>query len=441
MRFFIISTIFILALITSVILSKPISMALFLGLILFTYDAIKKGYKIKDLGQMYKKGFKLVENLVIIFSLIGIITAAWRLSGTIPYLVYYGAKFINKNIFYLSCFLLNIVMSLLLGSVNGTITTMGVVLISLARANGASLLISTGAILSGSIFGDRISPVSSSAVLVGSLTETDLVENRKAMARTVVVPTIISALIFLLLSLFGSKKDVDINLLRDLKNQLNFSLVCILPAVIIFILAAFKLSTRKLLLASCAISIIVAIGYQDFSLGQVVKALIKGVQIPANTEAVARVLNGGGLISMLSTMVNVTISAIYYGIFEKTEFLKPLENIAKKLEKKLDYYKVFVLMAFVFSIIFCTQSIVVILLAQMYGEKIQADRKKFMLDLENVPILVPSLVPWNMAANIAFTIFEVPYKAIVYNIFPMAMIIYYGYYKKLKNTKTKTSII
>ena len=125
MRFFIISTIFILALTTSVILSNPISMALFLGLILFTYDAIKKGYKIKDLGQMYKKGFKLVENLVIIFALIGIITAAWRLSGTIPYLVYYGAKFINKNIFYLSCFLLNIAMSLLLGSVNGTITTMG----------------------------------------------------------------------------------------------------------------------------------------------------------------------------------------------------------------------------------------------------------------------------------------------------------------------------
>lgn len=441
MRFFIIGAIFIGSLITSVLFSLPISMALLLGLILFTYDAIKKGFKIKDLTIMYKNGFKLVANLVLIFSLIGFITAAWRLSGTIPYLVYYGAKFINKNLFYLFCFLLTIGMSLLLGSVNGTITTMGVVLISLARANGADLLISTGAILSGSIFGDRISPVSSSAVLVGNLTQTKLIENRKAMARTTIVPTLVSAIIFLLLSLFGSKNEVDINLLRDLKSQLNFSLICILPALIIFILAAFKLSTRKLLLASCAVSLIIAIAYQGFSAKDFVVSLIKGVQVPAKTEAVARVVNGGGLFSMLSTIVNVIISAIYFGIFEQTEFLKPLEKIAKNLEENFGYYPVFVLMAFIFSIIFCTQSIVVILLAQMYGQKLTADRQSFMLDLENVPILIPSLIPWNMAANVAFTVFEVSYKAIIYNIFPLTMVIYYGIYRKNKNLKKKASII
>lgn len=435
MRFFIISTLFILALITSVLSGLPISFALFLGLTLFTYDAIKKGFKIKDLTIMYKNGFKLVANLVLIFSLIGFITAAWRLSGTIPYLVYYGAKFINKNLFYLFCLLLTIGMSLLLGSVNGTITTMGVVLISLARANGADLLISTGAILSGSIFGDRISPVSSSAVLVGNLTQTKLIENRKAMARTTLVPTFISAIIFLFLSLFGSKNEVDINLLRDLKSQLNFSLICILPALIIFILAAFKLSTRKLLLASCAISIIIAIAYQGFSIKEVVVGLINGIEMPAKTQAVARVVNGGGLASMLSTIVNVIISAIYFGIFEQTEFLKPLEKIAKTLEEHFGYYPVFVLMALIFSIIFCTQSIVVILLAQMYGEKLTADRKNFMLDLENIPILLPSLIPWNMAANVAFTVFEVSYKAVIYNFFPMAMTIYYGIYRKTKNKK------
>lgn len=441
MRFFIIGLIFILALITSVLSGLPISFSLLLGLILFTYDAIKKGFKIKDLTKMYKNGFKLVANLVIIFSLIGFITAAWRLSGTIPYLVYYGAKFINKNLFYLFCFLLTIGMSLLLGSVNGTITTMGVVLISLARANGADLLISTGAILSGSIFGDRISPVSSSAVLVGNLTETNLIENRKAMARTTLVPTLISAIIFLFLSLFGSKNEVDINLLRDLKSQLNFSLICILPALIIFILAVFKLSTRKLLLASCAMSIIIALVYQGFGIKEVILGLINGVQMPTKTQAVARVINGGGLVSMLSTIVNVIISAIYFGIFEQTEFLKPLEKIARTLEERFGYYSVFVLMALIFSIIFCTQSIVVILLAQMYGQKLIENRQSFMLDLENVPILVPSLIPWNMAANVAFTVFEVSYRAVIYNFFPMAMTIYYGIYRKNKKLKKKASII
>ena len=248
MRFYIISILFIIPLVASVLSGIPIFYSLLFGLILFTYDAVKKGFKFKDLKIMYKNGFKLVENLIIIFTLIGILSAIWRLSGTIPYLVYYGASFINKNLFYLFCFLLNVGMSLLLGSVNGTTTTMGVVLISLARANGSNLLISTGAILSGAIFGDRISPVSSSAVLVSNLTETNQVENRREMLKSVIVPTIITSIIFLLLSLFGSKQQVDINLLNDLKSLLNFSIICIFPALAIFRLAAFKFNNSGLLL-------------------------------------------------------------------------------------------------------------------------------------------------------------------------------------------------
>lgn len=432
MRFYIISTLFIIPLVASVLSGIPIFYSLLFGLILFTYDAVKKGFKFKDLKIMYKNGFKLVENLIIIFTLIGILTAIWRLSGTIPYLVYYGASFINKNLFYLFCFLLNVGMSLLLGSVNGTTTTMGVVLISLARANGSNLLISTGAILSGAIFGDRISPVSSSAVLVSNLTETNQVENRREMLKSVIVPTLITSIIFLLLSLFGSKQEVDINLLNDLKSLLNFSIICIFPALAIFILAAFKFNTRGLLLSTIIISFFISIFYQGFSVLEVIKAMIFGVNLPGTTEQVGRVVNGGGLVSMLFTILNVIISAIYFGIFEKTGFLDPLDKIGKKLELKIGYYPVFVIMSFIFSIVFCTQSIVAILLAQMYSSKIVENKYEFMLDLENVPILVPSLIPWNMAANVAFTVFEVPFNAVFYNFFPMIMLIYHGFYKKKK---------
>ena len=403
MRFIIISTLFIIPLVLSVLNGIPILYSLLFGLVLFTYDAYKKKFNTKEILVMYKNGFSIVKNLVIVFTLIGMVTSAWRLSGTIPYLVYYGASFINKNLFYLFCFLLNVVMSLLLGSINGTTTTMGVVLISLARANGADLLISTGAILSGAIFGDRISPVSSSALLVSNLTNTDMADNRKEMARTAIVPTILTSIFFLLLSLYGPKNEVNINLLNDLKTLVNFSLICIIPAIAIFILAAFKINTRGLLVVSISISMIIAYFYQNYSVSEILIGLVFGVDIEGTSFEVGRVVNGGGIVSMMFTILNVIVSAIYFGVFEKTKFLEPIENFGRKLEKKIGYYLVLVIMSFIFSIVFCTQSIVVILLAQMYSDRIRLNKKEFMLDLENSPIVIPSLIPWNMAANVAWS--------------------------------------
>ncbi|MFB0972538.1 MAG: Na+/H+ antiporter NhaC family protein, partial [Neofamilia sp.] len=185
MKFKIYISIFIIALFASVIYGVKLLYPLLVGLIIFSYDAWEKGFSPREIFKMMVDGISIVQKVIIIFLLIGVITAAWRLSGTIPYLVYHGASLINPNLFYLYTFLLNLGMSMLLGSVNGTATTMGIVLISLARANGSSLVITTGAILSGAMFGDRLSPVSSSINLVAEITETDVIKNRKPMTHSV----------------------------------------------------------------------------------------------------------------------------------------------------------------------------------------------------------------------------------------------------------------
>ena len=51
---------------------------------------------------------------------------------------------------------------------------MGVITLSIGETLGISPLYSGGAILSGTYFGDRMSPVSTSALLVSVLTGTDI---------------------------------------------------------------------------------------------------------------------------------------------------------------------------------------------------------------------------------------------------------------------------
>lgn len=429
MKFKLYLSVFIITLFASIAYGIKLVYPLLVGLLLFSYDAYEKGFKVKSIIEMMISGLDIVKNVMIIFILIGVITAAWRLSGTIPYLVYHGANLINPQFFYLYTFLLNLGMSMLLGSVNGTSTTMGIVLISLARANGASLLITTGAILSGAMFGDRLSPVSSSINLVAELTDTDVIENRKPMFNSAIIPTIITTIIYLIISLVSKSGETDLELIEGIRQNTNLHIVSIIPAVLIVLMSVFKFNTRKLLITSSIVSLIIGYFYQDYNIKEIVDSIIFGVNQEGLSLSLSRIVNGGGIKSMFQTTLNVGISAMYFGIFQKTNFLKPVESIIEKFEEKLGFYWTYVLTALVFSIMFGTQSIVVILIAGIYSEKV-TNNKLLMLDLENVSILLPALIPWNMAANLALTVYQVSYLSVLFNFFCMIVPIYYYFYRK-----------
>lgn len=92
----------------------------------------------------------------------------------------------------------------LIGTSFGTSATMGVICMILANASGTSHILSGGAIMSGIFFGDRCSPLSSSAMLVASVTDTDLYDNIKNMFHSAAVPFAVTCLLYLVLGLFGS---------------------------------------------------------------------------------------------------------------------------------------------------------------------------------------------------------------------------------------------
>ncbi len=96
-----------------------------------------------------------VKNIIIIFILIGMITALWRASGTIAFIIYGGSKFIVPSTFILLSFILCATLATLIGSALGTSATMGVICITIARAMQINEFYVAGAILSGIYFGDR----------------------------------------------------------------------------------------------------------------------------------------------------------------------------------------------------------------------------------------------------------------------------------------------
>ena len=138
--------IFFVSLIFSVYSGVSILYSLLLGLICFTLLSLRRGYKLSNLLKMMLEGARKSFIVIEIFLLIGIITAVWRACGTISFIVYYGIAFMNAEYFILCAFLLCCLVSFLLGTAFGTVGTVGVMLIVLAKSGNVDINMAAGAI-------------------------------------------------------------------------------------------------------------------------------------------------------------------------------------------------------------------------------------------------------------------------------------------------------
>ena len=176
--------VFAVTLIGCILAGIPILAALALGYLIFFAYTLNRGYTVRDIFGMSWKGIKTAKNILITFLLIGMLTALWRAAGTIPAIVSYCAGLMNPSVMILMAFLLNALVSVLTGTAFGTAATMGVICMTMAKAMGCNEILAGGAILSGVFFGDRCSPVSTSALLVSELTHTNIFDNIRLMVRT-----------------------------------------------------------------------------------------------------------------------------------------------------------------------------------------------------------------------------------------------------------------
>ena len=116
------------------------------------------------------EGIHTTKNVLITLALVGILTASWRICGTIPYIVYYAAQWCHPTIILTASFLLCGLISMLMGTSFGTAATMGVICMTMTNSMHIPAVYAGGAILAGVYIGDRCSPMSTSALLVATIT-------------------------------------------------------------------------------------------------------------------------------------------------------------------------------------------------------------------------------------------------------------------------------
>ena len=396
---------FSLILITCLIFGLPTLYALFAGLILFSVYALKKGNPPKKILSMLISGILTAKNILIVFVLIGMMTALWHACGTIPFIICHAAKLLRPEVILLVSFLLNCALSVLTGTSFGTAATIGVICMAMGVSAGASPLLLGGAILSGAFFGDRCSPFSTSALLVSELTKTSIFDNIKNMVRTAWFPFLLTCILYGVLGFQLHSQTETTDLTSLFGREVVLHPTAILPAVVILILALMRIPVKFAMLASIAASLVVGFFIQDLAVTDLPQLLLSGYHA-ADPEA-ATFLDGGGILSMVKVAAIVCISSSYAGIFQNTRLLDGLKAGLSKLGARITPFGAILVAAAGTSMIACNQTLSIMLTTQL-GHDLEPDNACMALALENSAVIVAPLIPWSIAGAVPLATIGAP---------------------------------
>lgn len=401
---------FSVGLIICVILHYSILYALIFGYALFFAFGLIKGKTWKEMLRYSFRGILTVKNILIIFVLIGCITAIWRVCGTIAFIVYYASMVAVPQAMVLICFLLCCFVSFLMGTAFGSAATIGVISMTLANSMNIPVIYAGGAVISGIFFGDRCSPMSSGAHLISELTHTNVFDNIKTMVKTAFIPFIVTAVLYGIIGIIINSGVGNGMTFRIFVDYYNLSLFTIIPAVIIILLSLFKVDVKITMAISCLAGLVCAGFFQHIHAAELIKIVFFGFH-PQDTE-LAKLMAGGGIISMIRVSAIVCISSCYSGMFKGTHFFEGMQQIMRRLTNRITAFGS-VLTASVFvSAIACNQTLA-IMLAHQVCDGIIDDNNVFASYLEDTAVVVAPLMPWSIAVSVPLTSIGAPASALL----------------------------
>src|SRR3954449_741276 len=211
----------------------PLQVALLLSAAFASLIAFKNGFTVAGVADAAVGGVTSAVGAIFILLAVGALIGTWNMAGTIPTIVDYGIALVSPAWFYLAAAVVCALVGTITGSSWTTAGTLGVAFVGMARVMGLSEAIAAGAVICGGYFGDKMTPLSETTILVpklvgGGLTVSEHVRNMFWTAGPAIG---VSLLIFLVLGLRATPEtQVSPQAALDLlEGAFNISVLNLLP--------------------------------------------------------------------------------------------------------------------------------------------------------------------------------------------------------------------
>lgn len=266
---------------------------------------------------------------LLIVMVVGMLIGSWVLAGTMPAMVYYGLSLISPNAFLVVGCVLCAVVGVATGSSWTASGTVGVALMGIAYGLGINPALAAGMVISGAYMGDKWSPLSDSTNVAAAAAETPLYEHVRSMATTTLPSFLITLVIYGILgftTVGGGSYDVSVA--RELQDVIaaNFDLnpLVLIPILFVIVGAVKKIPAIPSLLLAAGAGGVTAMIFQHRTIAEVLAAFHTGYSIESGNALADKLLNRGGLDSMMWTISLIMFALAFGGILEKCGFIEVL---------------------------------------------------------------------------------------------------------------------
>jgi Na+:H+ antiporter, NhaC family len=281
--------------------------------------AVRHGATWDDIQRVTGERFASVLPVILILLAIGMLIASWVVSGTIPFIVYWGIRLVRPDLLVLTAFLATAVMSLCTGTSWGSAGTVGVALMGMAGALHAPLPVIAGAIVSGAYFGDKMSPLSDSTNICAIAADVPLYRSIRHLLYTAIPSFTVCLIVYALASrlspVSGSELPASARvLLSELGSSFRLTWIALVPLAVVLIGIMRRYPPALAIVLSSAVALLIAVTLQGIAPIDALSSAVGGARAEmlraaapgaAPSAGFLTLVERGGLDSMAPTLVVV----------------------------------------------------------------------------------------------------------------------------------------
>ena len=321
----------------------PLQVALLLSAAFASLVAFKNGYTAAAVADAAVGGVTTAMGAIFILLAVGALIGTWNMAGTIPTVVDYGIRLLDPSIFFLATAVICALVGMVTGSSWTTAGTLGVAFVGMAAVLGLDEAVAAGAVICGAYFGDKMTPLSETTILVpklvGDLTVGQHVRN---MFWTSGPALGISLVIFLVLGLTAdADAEVSTQAARDaLAVAFDIGAINLLPLALLVVFTIRKAPPFLAILGSALFAGALACFTQweaveafvdepDLNpvatgIKAIYAAMATGFESASGIAPIDELFSRGGMASFLTTIWLVLAALSFAAIVEHAGFLERL---------------------------------------------------------------------------------------------------------------------
>jgi NhaC family Na+:H+ antiporter len=371
------------------------------------------GFKWEEIMQSISAKISKALPAILVLLTIGMVIGSWIASGTIPMLVYYGIQLIHPDAIYVVAFVVPVIFSMLTGTSWGSAGTIGVVLMGVAVSYDAHLPIVAAAVIGGSFFGDKMSPLSDTTNAAAIAVEVSVYDHIKSMFKTT-LPAAGFALIFYLVVgyFFPVQSDTTAqsfivqNTLSETSHLFQFNPLLLLPPIIVLYGSIRRIPTLSILVISSLVALILALLFQNWSIAVLLDSLFNGFDLSSASfvpsENVQNLFNRGGMYSLKQPIFITLLVFIFVGAIDKIKAMPILiDTFLGFVQSRGGLIRSALISTGFVNAMTSNQFATSFIVGDAFKEKYDAnniDRSVLSRSLEDTGTMIEPLIPWHATA-------------------------------------------